>query len=288
MDIIYAWLASIASGFSPIIVKASSKSLVKSPWMFNILWIGFSVPLVAGLALINGAGLPHDWLSIVMLAASQAVYFLLFTYSLFKLDVTTVVPLYSLRTVFAIFLGLFFLHETITPLGLILSFVIVIMSPLAAYDEKLKLKSFFKPELAIVVIAMLALALMGLATNVAVARNGYWTSLLWQDGLTFLMLLPTIFAVKSPDRKISLKKLTPFIMLGVSSLIFNLASTAAYAHNLALSSVIVSLPLSMIFAFVLSKRYSQFLEKHSGKVYAVRFSGAFIMVVCAIWLSFLR
>ena len=31
MDLLYAWIASIASGVEPLVIKASSKSLVTNP-----------------------------------------------------------------------------------------------------------------------------------------------------------------------------------------------------------------------------------------------------------------
>jgi hypothetical protein len=43
----------------------------------------------------------------------------------------------------------------------------------------------------------------------------------------------------------------------------------------------------MIFAYVLSRKYPELLEKHPPRVYAVRFTGAAVMVGGAIWLSLL-
>ncbi len=135
---------------------------------------------------------------------------------------------------------------------------------------------------------MLSLAFMGYFTNISVARNGYATTLLWQDLLTLLILLPTLKLVKKGDEeKFSIKKLYPFMLLGLTGFTYTVTATLAYAHNLALSSVIVSLPLSMVFAYLLSRKYARFLEKHPPKVYAIRFLAASIMVSCAIGLSLL-
>lgn len=289
MDILFAWVACIASGITPLVIKASSKSLVKSPWLFNLLWLAFGIPLVVILAIFKGGGLPSNWSSVMLLSLSSALFYIFYTVSLYKLDVTTMGPLFSLRTVFAVILGIVILNERIGILGIALIVVIVLLSPLAAYDEHLKIKAFFRKYVLLAVIAMVSLAFMGYFTNISVARNGYATTLLWQDILTLLMLLPTLKLVKKAEgEKFTVKKLYPFMMLGLTGFTYTVTATLAYAHNLALSSVIVSLPLSMIFAYLLSRKYARFLEKHPPKVYAIRFLAAFIMVGCAIWLSLIR
>jgi uncharacterized membrane protein len=289
MDILFAWIASIASGIIPLIIKASSKSLVKSPWLFNLLWLTFDIPLVVILAIFKGGSMPPDWSSVILLSLSSALFYIFYTVSLYRLDVTTMSPLFSLRTVFAVILGMLILHERIGMFGIMLIAIIVLFSPLAAYNEKLKIKAFFQRYVFLAVIAMASLAFMGYFTNISVARNGYATTLLWQDLLTLLILLPTIKLIKTKDEeKFTAKKLYPFMLLGLVGFANVVAATLAYAHNLALSSVIVSLPLSMIFAYLLSRRYSKFLENHLPRVYVIRFFAASIMVSCAIWLSFLK
>jgi hypothetical protein len=134
---------------------------------------------------------------------------------------------------------------------------------------------------------MAFLGLDGFFTNVSVAKNGYATTLLWQDLLTLALLIPTLKFVKIREEQLTVKKLYPFILLGFTHFGYLVTANLAYAHNLALSSVIVSLPLSMIFAYSLSRVYPKFLENHSPKVYIIRFSAAAVMVTCAIWLSFI-
>jgi drug/metabolite transporter (DMT)-like permease len=287
MDLIFAWMASLGSAFTPIVIKTSSKSLVKNPWLFNVLWVGFGIPLVVLLAIFKGGGLPLDWSSLLLLSLCSAGFYIFYTVSLYKLDVTTISPLFSLRMVFAVILGLLFLGEKINTLGLILVLMIIVASPLAAYNEKLKVKAFFQKNILLAIFAMFSLALMGYFTNISVEKNGYATTLLWQDLLTLLILLPTLRFANVKKQDISLKKLFPFFLLGVTGFIYTATATLAYAHNLALSSVIVSLPLSMIFAYLLSRVNKKYLETHPPRVYVIRFAGAFIMVTCAIWLSLL-
>jgi drug/metabolite transporter (DMT)-like permease len=206
--------------------------------------------------------------------------------ALYKIDVTTMSPLFSLRTVFATLLGVTLLKESLSLLGAALIAIIILISPLAAYDEKLRHKSFLQKHVLLAVTAMASLALMGYFTNISVAKNGYASTLLWQDVLTLIMLLPTLKFVEKSELRISRRKLYPFALLGIEGFIYTVSATLAFAHNLTVSSVIVSLPLSMVFAYILSKKYSQFLEKQPGRVYVIRFTGAIVMVTCAIWLSF--
>ena len=120
-------------------------------------------------------------------------------------------PLFSLRTVFAVILGIVILHEKVGILGIVLIAAIVLLSPFAAYDEKLKIKAFFQKYVFLAVIAMVSLAFMGYFTNISVTRNGYATTLLWQDILTFLMLLPTFKLIKIEDEeKFTIKKSRTF------------------------------------------------------------------------------
>ncbi len=54
---------------------------------------------------------------------------------------------------FAVILGFAVLHERVGLLGVILIAIIVLLSPLAAYDEHLKLKAFFQKYILLAIIA---------------------------------------------------------------------------------------------------------------------------------------
>lgn len=287
MDILFAWIAAIASGIAPLVIKASSKKLIKSPWLFNILWISFRMPLVIILAIFKDGGLPKNILPIIILALCYACYYMLFTYAQYKIDVTTMSPLFTFRSIFATILGVVFLAEKITLTSFILMLIIIAFSPFASYSEKLKLKAFLSKNVAVAILAMLLLALVGYFTKVSISINGYGTTLLWQDPLILIFLMPTILLTSKDDRQVPKDRLYPFIILGIAGFVYLAASSAAYAKNLTLSSIIISLPLSMVFAYLLSRKFKNFLEEHSKKVYLIRFSAAAVMVACAIWLSLL-
>lgn len=287
MDILFAWIASISSGLEPLIIKATSRQQVKDPWLFNVLWLAISAPFIIVFALLRGGGMPTDWVTLLLASATATGFYVLYTLSIYKLDVTTLAPLFSLRTVFAVLLGVFFLGESVSLLGAALIVAIVLASPLASYDEHLRLKAFMHKQILLAVCAMLVLALEGYFVNRSAAANGYATTILWQDILSFLLLLPTLALAKLDKERFTRSKLLPFLLLGITGFIYRATTTVAYAHNLALSSVIVSLPFSMVFAYLVSRRRPDMLESHPPRVYVMRFAGAAVMIVAAIWLSFL-
>ena len=287
MDITLAWVAALVTALEAIIIKLASKSLVRSPWLFNILWLGFALPPIVALALLKGGGWPADWAFLLAAGVSSAGFYVLYTLAIYKLDVTTMTPLYAVRTACSVVLGFALLGESVSALGLALVCVIIAASPLASYDERLRLKAFLQKHILLALLAMVFLAFVGYFTSKSVSTNGYATTVLWQDILTLVILLPTLRFVHFDQEKFTRVSLTAFVLLGLCSFIYTATTTYAYAHSLSLSSIIVSLPFSMIFAYVLSRKYPELLEKHPPRVYAVRFTGAAVMVGGAIWLSLL-
>ena len=287
MDIMLAWLASISSGIEPLILKASSKSLIKSPWLFNVFWIGAALPLIIPFALLRGGGMPENWATFLLVGSCNALFLTLYTSALYRIDASTMAPLFSLRTVFALFLSVLVLHEHFTPVKFVLICIILLASPLASYDEHLKFKAFRNRYTFLAIFAMAALALAGFFTNRAYQQNGAATTILWQDACTLLFLLPTLVFVKWEKETWSPRKFVPFTLLALMGFIYTAATTVAYGRAYGIATVIVSLPLSMVFVYFAAKKWPHMLEKHPGNVYAMRFSGAVIMVGCAIILSLL-
>lgn len=226
------------------------------------------------------------WSSVLLMAFSSAAFFSLYTIALFRMDVSAMAPLFSFRVIFAFFLGVVFLNESISLISLSLVAIIVIFSPLATYNPTLRLKALFTFPVLLAVAGMFFLALLGYYTTVSSRTNGYATTVLWADLVTCFVLLPTIALADRNELKINVKKLKLMALIGFTSFIYTAAAAEAYRRNLALSSVIISLPLSMILAVTLSKRLPQLKEDHSKHVYKLRFLGAGIMIAAGLVLSF--
>jgi hypothetical protein len=73
--------------------------------------------------------------------------------------------------------------------------------------------------------------------------------------------------------------------MSLALLIGILTSNKSYTDNVTISSAIISLPMSMIMAFLFSIFAPNLLEKHTLKVYAIRFTAAAIMIISALKLS---
>jgi hypothetical protein len=65
----------------------------------------------------------------------------------------------------------------------------------------------------------------------------------------------------------------------------NFALTSALAVNVGKTSVIMSIPFSMILAALFSVFAPKLLEKHTAKIYAIRFTAAAVMIYGAFQLS---
>jgi uncharacterized membrane-anchored protein len=146
---------------------------------------------------------------------------------------------------------------------------------------------------------MLTLAVYNAVLKITIAENGYWPVFYWTAILGQIMLLPTIplflTELRSSYRRervaprelipLSARQLLSVANLALISLLANLAANKAFAANVSLSAAIVSLPLSMILAFLFSVFAPELLEKHSPKIYAIRFTAAAVMFWSALQLS---
>jgi uncharacterized membrane protein len=287
MDIWLAWLAAVTTGIEPLIVKISSKRLIKSPWLFNVLWMAFALPPIAVFAWWQHGGWPMQWMALTLSSLCAAVTFSLYTLALYKMDVTAMAPLYGIRMAFSVLLGTLLLGEHLSGFGIGLIVLIIAASPFATFNEQLRFRAFLQKHTLFALIAMLTIALDGYFLNRSVAQNGFATTVLWHDLLTLALLLPTLRFAHLERERFTREKITPFVALGLLAFVYAATSAYAYSRNLSINSIIVSLPFSMIFAWALSFRFPALLEKHPPRVYAVRFTGAAIMVGGAIWLSLL-
>jgi drug/metabolite transporter (DMT)-like permease len=183
-------------------------------------------------------------------------------------------------------IGVLFLHEQINPNEYIYIAVILFAGLFTAIDEDMDIKSFFQPAVAICVAAMPFLALSNVFINQAIAQgNDVWTANLWMTILKPLMLLVTLPWFYKDIFSLKIKNFTPLVLIGIFELIVNISAAAAYSVNVSISSVIISLPMSMVLVFLLSIFKPKLLEDHTFKVYAIRFGAAAIMIFAALRLS---
>ncbi len=71
----------------------------------------------------------------------------------------------------------------------------------------------------------------------------------------------------------------------VTSTIAYLIANKAYESNVGITSVIMTFPATMTIAFTLTMIWPKLLERHTMKVYALRFAATAIMFMCAVQLT---
>ncbi len=201
------------------------------------------------------------------------------------MDVSIISPLYNFQTAFAVILAALLLHQDLTPWQYILIVIIFLAGLFTSMNEKLQIRSFFTFSVFTAIGATFFLALGSVFTHNALAENTYWTVTLWIPIIMQLILFLTIPFFKNDVKKVTLKPIGALLLVGVCDMLAVIASNKAYSVNVALSAVIISLPLSLLLVIVLSVFYPKLLEKHSTKVYAIRVIAALIMVAAAVKLS---
>lgn len=278
----FAWSASLLYGLEGIFAKLISKHSVQNPWLLNFLWMLAMLIFTIPVALFFGASIPTNWIYIFLSSIFFASACILNTLAISKLDISVLVPLFSLRTAMAVMAGALFLDEILTSTQYLLIFIIFIFGIFVSVDEKFSLKSFFTRNIFIALACMVSLVFYAIFLKMSVPVNGFWGTTLWVPIIGQFWLLFTIPFFKDEIRGVSLKQYTMVAGIGLLGVLGTLAATAAYAKNVSLATVVISLPLSMLIAFMFSVFAPELLEKHPMKVYAVRFISATVMVIAAL------
>lgn len=282
---VYAWIATIFFGLVAIIGKLTSKYAIANVWLFNFLWNFFSLTITVSLALINGVGLPTAWNNIIFASVFYSLFGIFYIMGLSKLDVSVFTPLFNFRTAISAILGVTLLGEKLTSIQTILVGVIFLAGMFVSIDEKFTLRSFFQKYIAIAILSTIFYSFNNIFVNKSIAQNGYWEANLWIASVTQLILLATYpFFVKDLYR-ITIKSIGSTFAMSIALALGTLAANKAYAENVSISSLITALPMSMIMAFILSIFVPKLLEKHTLKVYAVRFTAVAIMIAAALKLT---
>ena len=115
--------------------------------------------------------------------------------------------------------------------------------------------------------------------------DSLWTTNLWIAIINFIMMIPTIALFKKELKILDFAHIMPVGAMGILSTVTSFVSNTAYSINLGISSLIMNLPFSMIFAFLFSVFAPRLLEKHTLKIYAIRFTSTAVMIWAAMQLT---
>ncbi|KKS97960.1 MAG: hypothetical protein UV73_C0004G0102 [Candidatus Gottesmanbacteria bacterium GW2011_GWA2_43_14] len=282
---VYAWIASFAFGFVSIIGKLTNKYAIPNVWLFNFLWMLFSLLITIPVAFLNGATLPTHWPSLILVSIFNAVFGILYILSLSLLDISVLIPLMNLRTAFVAIFSAIFLGEILMLYQYLLIALIFIGGLFVSVDEKLSIRSFFRWPIFVGILCTLSYTFYGISINWSIGKNGYWGVTLWMAALSQIMLLLTYPFFKKDIGKLNLKQIISVFAMSIMLAIGIFTENRAYQDNVTITSIITALPLSMVLAFLLSYFAPKLLEKHTFKVYAIRFTAAAVMIICALKLS---
>jgi drug/metabolite transporter (DMT)-like permease len=281
----FAWIAVIVYGLETVIIKLSSKYSIKNPWLFNILWniifVLFMVPFYAS----QHISMPKTWESLLVVSTLSAVCSILYIVMIYRLDVSVLSPLYNVKTGLAVFFAWALLGETMTMYQSVLVMIIIVMGFIVSIEEKTTFKSFFRKDIVYAMVFMVVLALYVIFLKKTILDIGFWNTNVWVAGLTLVFLLPTYTKFKKDLKTLTWKQVVPVVLVALTSTIAYVTSNKAYEAHVGITSVIMSFPSSMILAFILAIVWPQLMERHTMKVYAMRFAATAVMFWCAIQLG---
>jgi drug/metabolite transporter (DMT)-like permease len=282
---IFAWIATLTYAVVAIASKLVSKYSIKNPWLMNFLWSLFIAIDLLIVGVIINVGSPVSWKSVLITGFYNALFGIFYVLSLYKIDISVLSPLSNLRTAVTTLLSVLIIGETITGNQIFLITLIVIAGVLVTYDEKLKLKSLFKPEMGMVMLFILFASLWSISIKKSIAEVGYWQTSIWSYVISVLFILPTTILFKKDVSSIKAKQIGITFLLAIGSVLGAIFSFKALQMNVSISSTIINLPLSVLAAFAFSLIAPKLLEKHSVGIYVIRLSAAIVMIISALKLS---
>lgn len=283
--IVYAWLCSVTYGLGSIVGKIAARHQIANPWLYNFVWALLTVVCIAPFAIGNGVGLPQEWTSMLWLGLANAVSGLLFIFAFYALDLSVLSPLANLRTPLVALSGVLFLGEVLLGYQWALIILVFVAGLFVNIDERMSMRKIFNKKLGIALIWILSSVWFNSSIKYASEFNGFWEVSLWSSVITLLLYIPMIpmfyrDAVKTPITRYSGVVMTT--ILYTAGLLF---SVKALSENVGISMAIISLPLTLVMTIVLSRFKPKLLEKHSARVYTIRFVSAAVMFAAALGLS---
>ncbi|MFA6391084.1 MAG: DMT family transporter, partial [Patescibacteria group bacterium] len=268
-----------------ITAKLTSKHSIKNPWLFNFLLAAVTLLFTAPPAIYYHAVLPNGWLLVILTGFFATLNTIFYIFSNANLDVSVFMPLYNFRNIFTLLIGFLFFGERFPAFKLFYIGLIIIAGVFTSLDEKFSLKSFFKITIAIGLLTVLFSAINSALTKAVLINNDLWTTNLWIAIINFVLLIPTIPLFKKDLKKLDAAHITPIALMGLFFTLSFFAANKGYEGNYSVTSLIMVMPFSMIFAFMFSIFAPKLLEKHTLKIYAIRFSSAAVMIWAAMQLT---
>lgn len=283
--ILFAWLTTLTYGLGAVVGKISTKHHIANPWLYNFLFFVLTAACIVPFAIAGGIGWPQDWHSMLWLSVANAVSGTVFVLAFYAIDLSILSPLSNLRTPLMALSGVLFLGESLSVLQWVLIGIIFIAGGFINLDERMNIRSVLNKKIALGLLWILCSVWFNSMIKYASVKNGFWEVSLWSTVIATVLVLPTLpllYRDLIRTRVSRYSGLTLSTMLFTAGLVF---SVKALGENVSISMAIISLPLSMVITMALSVFAPKVLEKHTMKVYAVRFVCAVVMFAAALGLS---
>jgi len=214
-------------------------------------------------------------------AVSGAAYIRALT----AVDVSILGPFYNLRTPIIVIFGAIFFKDVLSSTQTLLMALMVIAGIVVGFDEHFSLKSLFRPAMIKAWTAIIMSAFFSLAVKNASIHNTFWDISFWSNLITLLVTVVSWPLFSKSIQTTDVRKYSGIAYSTIFSTAGLLTSFKALEGNIGISVAIITLPVSMILAIILSVIAPKLLEKHSWKVYTIRIIAATVMFGSALLLS---
>lgn len=283
--IYFAWITTIFYSASGLVGKFAANHKLKNQWLYSFVWSLIMVILSCAAAVYFGFGWPTHWGSIIIAGAFSALTALMYIFAIYMLDVSVLSSLYSFRAPMSVLLGAIFFRESLSMYQLMLIGILTIGGMAVSIDEKMSVRSFFRKPVIFALVMILLSAIYNALVKNAASLNPYWTTVFWYNLFSQVFLLPTIPFFWKELPKIHLRDYTHVALSAVLAGIGGLTVIRAITGNLGITMAILTLPLTLISAMILSHFAPNLLESHTKKVYAIRLVAAVVMFAASLGLS---
>lgn len=161
--LIFSILALLFFSASIIAFKLTAKYFMPNPYAYFFYYfliyfiLGLFLPLFKPIEIIPTNIKQFSYIWPYAIAIFIGMY--CFSFSIFKLDITTMAPLGNLSNVFTPILAALFLGEKILSKNYPLFLLVILAGFLAGYDEKLKIRSFFNKYIYLFLVFIFSISL---------------------------------------------------------------------------------------------------------------------------------
>ncbi|MGE5706756.1 MAG: EamA family transporter [Bacteroidota bacterium] len=229
------------------------------------------------------------WGILMIQTAINVLATALFYYSLYRVDLSVLGPMWSLKNLFNALLGFFVLHEVFAPTAYLWIALCLLGAVLTSFNEELRWKAFLQPSILLLFVTFALFSTSDLLIRQCIAGGmDAWNQRAWsmllEGGIPLLMLpfLRERVRVKLPQFA-SVVGINLFLILGTVAI----SQAFSYPGSFTLASTLVMLetPFMLLAMGGLTLWKGQILESHPAWIYGIRLWGIGFLSGAALFLA---